>query len=115
MLASARARWKMSRAVSRMRRNCISEEGEIIGGIISSGTQSRMLCGRSENRCTYPGFDRVAHFMQATFEKMVGGLDEDQLLRIGHGIHHGLQLLLARTDRACRKRKVSAWCNSLEN
>jgi hypothetical protein len=31
-------------------------------------------------------FDRVAHFLEASFEEVISGFDADQLFRFGEGV-----------------------------
>src|ERR1700728_4374387 len=40
----------------------------------------------------HPGFNRIAQFTQASFKKMIGTLDDHQLLRFGKRLHNSLEL-----------------------
>src|SRR6266849_472506 len=106
MEALRSAEVKISRAVSRMRRNCRSRSGGIgnMVGIIKKVvsrwsfavrrspfavhyTSWRLALGNSGGHDLLdPIFDRYAHLFESPFEEMISGFDADQLLRVREGI-----------------------------
>src|SRR6266851_2233544 len=103
MEALRSAEVKISRAVSRMRRNCWSRSGERAGmvGIIKKvvgrwslvvsrspvAVRSSMLAaGFGGHDLLDPIFDRYAHLFESPFKEMISGFDADQLLGVGEGV-----------------------------
>src|SRR5215470_9872857 len=73
---------KISRAISRIRRNCWSRSG-VKPGIVAIIEKWSASEGGGRQELLHPLFDRSPHLLQSAFEEMISGLDPDKFLWLG--------------------------------